>query len=127
MFRNWFRDDPVSDAEDYAISIEEKRDEIGDCVCCREAIYKGAMEYGQYGDKYYQIEDKIIHQSCGENWLDEQPTKVRIFDWWVYLEDVDESVSLKWLDKQPKKVLIDGAWVERENAMEHMDRYYLYE
>lgn len=127
FFRNWCRDDPAQDAEEYFASIEDHRDHIGWCDCCQDHIYGDAMAYGQYGDKFYQIETKMIHESCLDNWLDEQPRMVLIFGYWIDYDDIDPSINQKWLDKQPTKVFIDGVWLDRQKAKRFMDTYYLQE
>lgn len=125
FFRNWTIDNPVADADDYYASIEDKRDEIGWCDCCHDHIYGDSDDHTQYGDEHYLIGDKMIHRACGENWLDEQPTKILICGHWIDWSDVDEGIGMKYLDSRPTKVQVDGRWINRKKAGHYLDKFYL--
>lgn len=60
MGRNWFRDDPVADAEDWA---EHEPKISGYCESCKKAIYKG--------ESYYDIEGELLCDDfgCTDSWL----------------------------------------------------------
>jgi hypothetical protein len=50
MSRNWNRDEPEMDAEDY---VSRKQSEVGTCECCNMPIYKGLS--------YINIHGVLIH------------------------------------------------------------------
>lgn len=58
MSRNYFRDDPIADAHDYANREIPSR---GYCVVCNKAI--------PTWDIYYDTGDELIHDDCIFDWL----------------------------------------------------------
>ena len=60
--RNWYRDDPVRDAEDH---FSREAPTIGICEHCGQPIY-------EYED-YYCIDDMdvLLHDDCGLDWLNQ--------------------------------------------------------
>lgn len=58
--RNWFRDDPIRDAEDYAAREAPVK---GICEHCGQPIYDG--------DDYYDIEDTLLHEDCLRDWAEQ--------------------------------------------------------
>lgn len=61
MSRDWNRDDPVKDAEDW-VSREEERPALGTCPVCGEVVYG---ENGKWEkDDAFEIDGEIIHEDC---------------------------------------------------------------
>lgn len=58
MGRNWGRDDPVADAEDWA---SREAPVIGECEYCHEPIHEG--------EDYYDIDGTLLHDDCDLDWL----------------------------------------------------------
>lgn len=58
MSRNYFRDDPIADARDYA---NRKIPSRGDCAVCGEPI--------PTWDMYYDTGDELIHDECIFDWV----------------------------------------------------------
>ena len=58
MGRNWGRDDPVADAEDWS---GREAPVIGECEYCHEPIHEG--------EDYYDIEGTLLHDDCDFDWL----------------------------------------------------------
>lgn len=60
MYRDYGRDDPVADAEEYASRESEF---VGYCETCGQAIYKG--------DDYLDIDGTYLHDDydCTAYWL----------------------------------------------------------
>lgn len=57
-------DDPVADFERYDHELHKHDYLYPDCEHCGEPIVAG--------DEYVEIDDKIMHYECAENWLMKQ-------------------------------------------------------
>ena len=62
MSRNWNRDDPVLDAEDYA---NRSYPTVGTCECCQMPIYEG-LSYIDMGGVLFHNEIECIVSYCRE-------------------------------------------------------------
>lgn len=71
--RNWYRDDPVKDAEDWA-AREDPRPIIGECPVCGEPV-RGEDDWYEKDDAYI-IDEHVVHDNCLRQFLDKNGYKL---------------------------------------------------
>ena len=71
--RNWYRDDPVRDAEDWA-AREDTRPLLGHCEICGQEIYGEDDDYD--ADDAYVFEGDYVCDNCLFKYLDREGYKI---------------------------------------------------
>lgn len=66
--RNWGRDDPERDWEDFCERNEDHRPIIGICPVCGEPVRDGDKYYEK--DDAYELDTDVIHRDCIYKYLD---------------------------------------------------------
>lgn len=73
MGRNWCRDDPERDAEDWA-SREDTRPVIDTCPVCHKLVRGESEDYEK--DDAYEIDGWVLHADCVLKFLEKRGNKL---------------------------------------------------
>lgn len=74
MGRNWSRDEPELDWEDYAASREDNRPIIDTCPVCGEPVHDENEDWEK--DDAYEIDGWVLHEDCVLKFLQQRGCKL---------------------------------------------------